>query len=282
MLRDLLDFLKSRAFFISLLTMIILFFGIIYGVQAYLDHYTLHGERITVPDIKGGDYKEADKLLKEHELNGILKDSVHSGEAAPGEVLEQDPEAGEKVKKGRNIYITISTKEPEMVSVPSLKDRSRRQAISILKTVGLKIEDFEFEKDVCTDCVLEQRYQGETVKAGERIPKGSSLVLVLGKGKEVQKTQVPNLIGLTIEESKERLLDATLELGTVNYREGCCKTKKDSSTAKVYRQSPATNGEESLEKGSVVDVWVATEEEKVKQAGIDSNASEKGGQASSP
>lgn len=272
MLRDLLDFLKSRAFLFNLLAMILLLFGMIYGVKAYLDHYTLHRETITVPDIKGGDTEEAKKVLSEQGLNAILKDSVHADDADPGEVIDQDPEAGEKVKDARNIYITIRTNAPEMVSVPRLTDRSRRQAESILKTVGLKISDFQFEADVCTDCVLEQRYKGEAIEAGERIPKGSALVLVLGKGKGEKKTEVPDLIGLTIEASQERLLDATLNLGAADYSEGCCPTKADSMNAKIYQQSPAADGEPSLKAGSTVDVWLTTDEERLKRAIADSSS----------
>ncbi len=274
MLKDLLDFLKSRIFLINLLLMVLLFFAIIFAVRAYLDHYTLHGESITVPEVKGGDLKEAKKVLKKRGLNAILKDSVHQKGAEPGEVLEQDPEAGDKVKNGRNIYLTIRSKGQKMVSMPDLKDKSRRHAVSILETLGLKVKKFRFKNDICSNCVLQQRYQGEPIEAGERIPEGSKIVLVLGKGKGEEKTRVPELTGLTIEESKERLLDATLALGSVHYAEGCCQSKEDSMNAKVYKQIPPAYQGNSISKGGSVSVWVTPDRSKVDSAKTDTSSPE--------
>lgn len=270
MLRDLKDFLQSRVFLINLAAMLLLLFGVIFGVRAYLDHYTLHGESITIPDVKGESFEEASKILEERGVNSVLVDSVHADEAEPGEVLEQDPKAKKKVKKGRNIYITIVAKGHQMVSVPDLKDRSRRHALSLLKTLGLNVKEYEFEADICEDCVLEQRYKGEPVEAGERIPKGSELTLVLGKGKGSDETHVPELLGLTIKKARERLLDRTLKLGQVDYDEACCPTKEDSMNARVYGQEPSASGNRKVKEGSKVNVQVTTDTSKVRSSKRDS------------
>lgn len=270
MLRDLKDFLQSRVFLINLAAMILVLFGIIFGVRAYLDHYTLHGESITIPDVKGESFEEASRILDKRGLNTVLQDSVHADEAEPGEVLEQDPEAKKKVKKGRNIYITIVAEGHQMVSVPDLEDRSRRHALSLLKTLGLTVKEYEFEADICEDCVLEQRYKGEPVEAGERIPKGSGLTLVLGKGRGEEGTHVPELLGLTIKEARERLLDRTLKLGRVDYDEGCCPTSSDSMNARIYGQEPSASGNRTIQEGSKVEVQVTTDTSKVRSSKRDS------------
>lgn len=273
MLRDLKQFLQSRVFFINLAIMLLVFFGIIFGIRAYLDHYTLHGQSITIPELKGRSFEEASKTLEKRGLNAVLQDSLHASDAEPGEVLEQDPQADQKVKKGRNVYISIASEGHQMVSVPDLKDRSRRHALSLLKTLGLKVKEYEFEPDICEDCVLEQRYKGEPVEAGERIPKGSGLTLVLGKGKGDKETRVPELVGLTIKKAEQRLLDRSLKLGTVNYEEGCCPTKTDSMNARVFRQDPSASEERAVEKGKGVTITVTTDSSKVRSAKTDSTQS---------
>lgn len=260
MLKDLRDFLKSRVFFINLILMIVLFFGLIFGVRAYLDHYTLHGETITVPDLHGEELEQASKLLEKRDLNVVLRDSVHSDGVPPGAILTQDPEPERKVKKGRNIYLTVRAEEEEMVSMPDLEGRSRRHASSLLETVGLKVKDYQFEKDVCENCVLEQRYEGEAIDPGKRIPKGSEIVLVLGEGKGDEKTKVPDLRGLTIEASRKRLGSASLDLGTIEYEEGCCPSKEDSMSARVYGQTPIGWGDDrTVRTGSSVSIEVTTD-----------------------
>lgn len=269
MLKDLLDFLKSRLFLINLALMLALLIAAVFGVRAYLDHITLHGQRITVPDVKGGDFQEAQKILEKRHLNAILKDSVHSKGADPGEVLEQDPEANEKVKKGRNIYITIQAKQKKMVSMPDLHDRSRRLATSLLQTAGLKVKDYEFKPHYCENCVLEQKYKGDPIEPGERIPEGSEITVVLGKGKGDKKTEIPDLTGLTIEESKDRLADALLNIGAAIYEKGCCPTSEDSMKAKVYKQSPPSYENNSVQAGSSVTLYLTRDTAKVNKADSD-------------
>lgn len=274
MLQRLIAFLKSRTFLFNIIAMILLFFAFVFGVRAFLDSYTLHGESITVPDLKGGDMEAAEKSLEKRNLNIILRDSLHVEDAEPGSIIEQNPTPGKKVKKGRNIYVTIQTEQPEDVAVPDLKDRSRRQALSILESVGLRVKEFHFEPDICVDCVLEQHYKGGSIEPGTRIPKGAALELTLGAGQGENMTQVPKLIGRTIEGAEKRLLEATLDLGSVNYEEGCCPTSEDSANARVYRQSPSPTSENRVRAGGSVDVWLSTDEERVDSAEVRTDTSD--------
>lgn len=264
-LNKLLSIFKDRAFLLNLLAMILIFISLIFGVRAYLDHYTLHGETISVPDLQGGDFDAAEEELEKRGLNAILKDSVHIEDAEPGSIVKQNPAPEKKVKDGRNVYITIQSTKKERVDMPDLTGRSKRQAISMLRSIGLEIEEFRFEPDLCVGCVIGQRHEGESIEAGTRIAKGSGIELVLGAGKGDEKTRPPNLIGKTIEEAESRLLDATLNIGALKYDEDCCESEADSLEAKIFKQSPSPLGDR-VQTGSSVTLWFTTDTERVDSA----------------
>ncbi len=57
-------------------------------------------------------------------------DSVYTTVVPRGCIAEQSPKPGFKVKKWRNIVLTINAFNPEMVAMPNLIDLPIRQAIA--------------------------------------------------------------------------------------------------------------------------------------------------------
>ena len=53
--------------------------------------------------------------------------------------MSQDPNPGQLVKKGRKIYLSVSTVNPPQVEMPNLIDLSLRQAENMLKTNNLRL-----------------------------------------------------------------------------------------------------------------------------------------------
>ncbi len=60
-------------------------------------------------------------------------DSVYTSLVPRGCVAEQNPKPGFKVKKWRNIALTINAFSPEMVAMPNLVDLPLRQAIALIE-----------------------------------------------------------------------------------------------------------------------------------------------------
>lgn len=146
----------------------------------WLDHWTMHGDTITVPSVRGLGYTEAQARLAEAGLTPILSDSIYDNKTRPGTVLEQNPRPNTTVKPGREIYVTINAFSPKMVTVPALTDISVRQARSILE--GLGIRDI-VEREVPSefpDLVLGARYRGQLLSAGARVPVNGSVTLEVG------------------------------------------------------------------------------------------------------
>lgn len=90
-------------------------------------YYLLKGKQVVVSDIRGYEVKEAVRICKSRGL--YLKERAERfDENIPeGCIISQDPLAGEYVKKGRTVFVTVS-RGLKMISVPDLKDESLRQA----------------------------------------------------------------------------------------------------------------------------------------------------------
>ena len=97
--------------------------------------------------------------------------------------VEQDPAPGTMVKVGRKIYIKINTSGFSSVRIPDLVNKTYREAVPTLKALGLEEGTVTYVPNLGKDMVLEIRYKGRNLKAGDRVLKSSKIDLVLGDGK---------------------------------------------------------------------------------------------------
>lgn len=248
-------FLKHLGF--AILTFIILFFGI----KWFLLSYTHQSEefRVELPNLVGLTQSQAKEKLEKLELICEFSDTVFSDKGAPGTILLQTPGptsvTRQKVKKGRSVYLTVVSNQPQLVVIPQLVDKSRRQAEGVLKIVGIKPK-ITYKPSDANDAVMEVKYQGKVLdkKNPGKIPKGETITLVIGQ-KSGEKVSVVKLVGLTIEQAKTRLSNSSL-LMFVGSCDGC-KTKKDSVSAVIYKQSPAQGADVAA--GTSISVWLSTD-----------------------
>ena len=88
------------------------------------------------------------------------------------------------VKEKRKIYLTLNPSKYRDVTVPDLNGRTKRQASSQLRAMGLHIgTDFTFVRDIGKDVVRGIRFKGKTINKGDKVALNSILDLVLGDGK---------------------------------------------------------------------------------------------------
>lgn len=147
----------------------------------FLSIYTRHGQQVEIPSLGGLQAEEANRLLHAKGLHAEIVDSVYFRDGVPGAVIDQTPKAGNKVKEGRAIYITIYSRTPQMVSVPELVDYSTRQAMAMLTSMGfnqIAIEEIPAEY---AGLVVAVKYHGRPLAAEEKIPAASPITLVVTK-----------------------------------------------------------------------------------------------------
>jgi beta-lactam-binding protein with PASTA domain len=144
--------------------------------------YTRHGQEIIVPDVKGMTAGAAVDKLEQLGLTPVIDDSVYVKTLPPGAIFDQSIHAGNPVKAGRLIHLTINSGTPPQLTLPDIADNSSlREATMKLRTMGFKLGDTEFvhgEKD----WVYGVKCDGKSIGAGSRINADKTIVLVVGDG----------------------------------------------------------------------------------------------------
>lgn len=228
---------------------------VVFAIFSMLNVITRHNQELEVPSFMGMSVSEAQKIADANSFRLEVTDSVHIPRMAAGVIYKQNPMAGSMVKKNRRIIITINAIAPKMVKMPSLEGYSLRQALSELSSSQLKIGKLIYKRDLATNNVLEQLYDGRPVEAGREIPTESMIDLVVGQNEADSVTFVPDLLGKPYGIIKDYLLDNSLNLGKVFFDETVVDFQ-DSLSAFAYRQEPSVfNRDTMVWLGTPVDVY---------------------------
>ena len=250
--------MPARRSILRILAPVAVAFLLILSGWVWLRSYTRHNDKVEVPDMKGMTLDEARAALEDRHLLVEVVDSVYNDEAPKGTVVDQDPTAGHEVKRDRRIYLVMNASQPKMLNMPALVNLSKRQAISVMEIVGLKVKEMQYRPDPCVDCVIAQLYKGQPIAAEARIRRGEAVTLVLGSGESGERVNVPDLKGLPLVDVRMVLNMSSLNLGVIVECRGC-NTKADSAFARVFRQSPSASMNNLIAMGGVIDVWLDTD-----------------------
>ena len=206
-IKEFFSFKTNKYFWLNLIAMMAVVILLLFGVLKWLDVYTRHGEAVVVPDVKGMTVGEAEMLLRNHGLVCVVSDSNYVKNKLAGSILELNPSAGQKVKEGRTIYLTINTLDVPLRLVPDVADNSSvRQAQAKILAAGFKLSESELisgEKD----WVYGVKYKGRQLNMGDKVPVGATLTLLVGDG----ETQVQDSDSLEIVEDAAGTTDVSTD-----------------------------------------------------------------------
>lgn len=184
------SFRENRFFWLNIMGMIVAICLLIYGVLWGLDNYTQHGYSVEVPDLKNKLVAEASELLRNEGLEYAVVDSDYVKTLKPGCILDQNPAKGQRVKKGRVVYLTINSLSIPLMTVPDVADNSSlRQAQAKLTAAGFKLAEEEYiigEKE----WVYGVKYNGHLLELGEKVPMGAVLTLLVGNGSHLETDSI--------------------------------------------------------------------------------------------
>jgi beta-lactam-binding protein with PASTA domain len=215
---------------------------------------TRHGDDERVPNVTGQDVHQAMKLLEGKGFE-VRVDSTYFPDKKAFIVLKQMPDVGDVVKHGRMLFLTVNKSVPPQTPMPNLVNLSFRSASMILKSNRLILGDTSYRPDIAEGAILDQLYQGKTIRPGQMIPQGSRIDLVIGGGLS-NELQVPDVIGLTYPEAMAMLNSSGLQFTPIFDADVA-----DSTMAKVYKQIPnhiSDLGVPSvIRQGDFVDIYIA-------------------------
>ena len=182
---SLLNFVKSKTFLKQLGIAVIGLLVFVILVMQWMKITTNHSQKIEVPDLSKLTITEVKAKLDELDLDLIVLDSAnYNPDYPPLSVIEQDPEAGDFVKENRKIYLKINRPTYQDVLIPNVLRKSRRNAETVLKSVGFRIGNSpKYVSDIAKDVVRGLYHKGKTIEVGAKLPKNSVVNLKLGDGK---------------------------------------------------------------------------------------------------
>lgn len=258
-------FFISRAFIINLLLALAIIALLLFGTMQGLKMYTHHGVSYPVPNFTGITLNEAIISAKANKLKLEIVDSVFNKKFEPGTIVDQQPVPNSSVKENRTIFLTINSLQPEKVALPKLTDISFRQAQVLIENCGLFVGNISYQPSEYNDLVLKTEQDSAEVFTDDKIIKGTSIDLTVGRSKGNLKTPLPNLTGFTISEAQITLTDAKLNQGVLIY-DDTFNTAEDSTNARIWKQLPNPKFVSSVDLGSSIDLWVTTDSVKVNKA----------------
>lgn len=244
------DTLKGLLIHISIALglLCILSFAFFYYI---LPSLTNKDEVVTVPDLKGMTVDEAMEFVKGRNLGIAVADSSYDAELDPLTVLEQYPKPHAKVKVDRKINLTLNARTPPIVYYPDLTGSTFDFARKQLKNVDLKIGTIQYRVDIAHNAILESRINGQLVRAGDKIFKGSTVDLVIGNLKD--RFTLPDMKDMPLDEAEAFILGINLKVKAIHY-----VSDGQGETDIIQKQLPQAG--DTVRLGDEIELWVLKRE----------------------
>ena len=243
-------FLKNKFFNFHFLSASICTIVLFSFLLIYLDSYTLNGEEFELPDFQSLTTEELDIEIKSLGLEYEIIDSVYTDSVDRGTVFTQVPLSGTFIKRGRKIYITINCLNRQKFSIPDIYNKSERQAVNQLKS-NFQVKSIKSLNYSDVSSVVVKMMVGEMeVYPGQKLISGTTIKLFFGSGRGLNKIEMPNMIGSTLEDSYLMIKENNLNIGEIIFNGIITDTLK----AFVYNQRPIA--ESKLQFGDMVDLEI--------------------------
>ncbi|MGW3357890.1 Stk1 family PASTA domain-containing Ser/Thr kinase [Streptomyces bungoensis] len=131
------------------------------------------GSPVDVPDVTGEDLDTARQDLQDAGLKVTVDPQQVNSDYDKGQVAQQTPAGANRAAQGDTVTLKLS-KGPEMVKVPDVTGDSVDDAQKALEDAG-----FQVEKDRGLLGLFGDTVKDQSVKGGDRAPKGSTITITI-------------------------------------------------------------------------------------------------------
>ena len=201
---------KPTSAFYIILFMILLFMVLGYSAYSILNSINNENQEVEVKNYLGKTLAEAVEMIKADELQHSVS-YEYSAEYDRDIVINQNIAAGERVKKGRFIELTVSQGKQTFI-MPQIEGMTLSEANVTLGNNRVQLQTTE----TVSDEVAAGRIISQEPKQGEEVAAGSVISVVVSKGKEIV---VPDLRGRTEDDAMVYLVLQGLTLGETTQQE---------------------------------------------------------------
>ena len=166
-----------------------------------------------LPDVRGLYTDSASYELNSFGFNIEIITAEYLEANKPGTVIRMSPRAFTKAKEGRTIQLTIAGHKKDLV-IPDYVNKSLRNAKLDMRSSGLNIDTLIYE---FSDLIAEDYITFQLQRKGHLVKTGAKITLGVSKGNPPDYYTVPNLLNLSLNKAKSKLILAGLRVGDIEY-----------------------------------------------------------------
>jgi serine/threonine-protein kinase len=196
-------------------------------------------DQVVVPSVIGQSEEAAVQALDEAGFEVEVAQTQGPGD--PGNVIEQDPRAGEEAAEASTVTITVVI-GPGVAKIPSVEGLPERKAVRKLDKAGFRVKSVaRFSDEVAAGRAI-----GTDPSEGTELARESTVTLRVSKGPNL--VEIPSVLGLdqAIAESRLRRADLVPNVET---------EESEAAEGTVIAQDP---GSGTVPRGSEVTIVVST------------------------
>ncbi|NLK27716.1 MAG: Stk1 family PASTA domain-containing Ser/Thr kinase [Clostridiales bacterium] len=205
-------------------------------------------ETFIVPEVIGLTLEDAKALIQAKYPDALIRSTEdYSDEFKEGLVMDQYPLPDTEYPVTSEVKLTVSI-GAEPIEIPDVYGLTEEQAVKKLRDdFGLQVTpNYVADNTTAKDHVI-----STTPERGTKVKKGDSVIINVSTGPENKQVAVPNLLGSTEQQAKEKLESVGLVLGNVTP-----EPSEVYPAGQITYQSNSAN--QMVDPGTRIDVIIST------------------------
>jgi len=190
----------------SLILLLIAFFSALVAMR-----FAIHGREARVPNVKGLSLAQAQETANSVGLTIFVEDKFYSSYVPEGSIISQIPVTNSRVRRGGRVRVAESI-GPLRVAIPDLVGQTqlaatlnlRRRGLEAVTLPGVSVPNFS------PDQVIAQ-----VPAAGATEFTSPKVTLLLGQPSKTPEYLMPNFVGRSLAEARDKISRAGLQLASV-------------------------------------------------------------------
>lgn len=183
------------------------------GIGAYLALTLIikGADTVIVPDLVGKDVLYGLEILSDLGLNTRVKGTAYHDQVPKNHVIDQDPDPGYAIKRGRDVRIRVS-RGPQSIVMPNLTGLSRQQGDILLAQNGLcqgMVAGMTSFRHTAGQLIAQYPQPGATVS------RNTCTDLIVSRGPPSLAFPMDDLSGFTLEAAIRKLEQLQLTVGHI-------------------------------------------------------------------
>lgn len=190
------------------------------GLMVYLNNPFKQVAEKPLPDLVGIKFETAQNQYRD-DFNIVADGApIPNAQYGAGVIVEMDPKAGREVKVGSTVTVRISSGQ-QSSTMPNFTSQPVDMALAKLSEMGLQSQVVStYSNDVPMDSVIYTDPSKDSTVAA-----GTVVKVYVSRGPEIVYANVPDLIGMTLEDATRYLELSSLRVGNISRQDD--ETPKD-------------------------------------------------------